>query len=141
MSIETMFFVYTIIPTLLSCLLVTIKGDSIRRIFKNIPLYAAKESVTLDGEEDSFSFKFNLELLKDNVKEYLNNSLKGLCKSYYISFTPYIIEDDGETKNYYIDTNNLVDNVQINFKCNYYLSFYIDDYIKFSVFTIGDPYE
>lgn len=133
MEYSVFVFVLTIFSTIVSAAFIGVNGLSIKKTIVNIPLYLLEESVYLFDNEGDFDPYFDLDLVKYNVSNYINNNLKNKCNSYLISYYPFKYKNE----EIIIDESNYVKNIQIHFKCTYYEDFNVEVASKYSITSIG----
>ncbi len=124
-------FVNTIFVTISMMFFISTKGMFIKRTFMNMPLIIFKSSIIPIDKEENINPHFDLDVLKENVINYLNLNLKDEINTYKLSFFPY--KKDINNDKYYLEVEDNIKNIQIHFVINYFMNFEIDSYLCFEL--------
>jgi hypothetical protein len=133
MSVTIMSFINVIFITIVTTFFIGIKGMHIKRTVVDMPLTLFEEAIIPINEAEEISPHFDLNLVKQNVNNYLVTSLKDQCTKYLISFYPYKVVDENGVNKYYLETSEYIQNIQLHFSCNYFDNFDVDFYLRYAL--------
>lgn len=130
MSSSIIYFALTFFITFLNIACFSMDGMYINRVFHNFPVSLIEDSIILIKTDGSFSPYLSKPKVKENVISYLKMSLDSKIDYFEISFNYYEYIDEEEVA---LDTSAYPKNVDIHFRCTYYLNMNYEGYRNFEI--------